>query len=202
MFKIIGADNKEYGPVSLDQLKQWIAEGRLNAQSKVLPEGSLDWKTVAEVPDLATALPASPTIAIGSPGNSFAVDDVSKKVATPAICLMVVAGLAILLAIVNAVMIAAGVNMFPQTSNGPTPPEMIQKFQKIGGVVGIIIALAVYGTIFLGALRMKGLRSYGLAMTACILALLPCSLCCVIGLPIGIWGLVVLNKPEVKAAFR
>jgi len=57
MYKIIGADGKEYGPITLEQLKQWIAEGRLNLQSKVLPDGSTDWKTVAEIPELAAVVP-------------------------------------------------------------------------------------------------------------------------------------------------
>jgi hypothetical protein len=31
----------------------------------------------------------------------------------------------------------------------------------------------------------------------------PCiSPCCLVGLPIGIWALVVLNKPEVKSSFH
>jgi hypothetical protein len=51
-------------------------------------------------------------------------------------------------------------------------------------------------------MKMKKLERYGLAMTASILAMLPCSLCCVLGLPIGIWALVVLMKPEVKSAFH
>ncbi len=66
MYKIIGADGKEYGPVSVQQMQQWLAEGRLNQQSKVLPEGQEDWKTVAEIPELAnaptgTAMPRLPS---------------------------------------------------------------------------------------------------------------------------------------------
>jgi uncharacterized membrane protein len=53
MYKIIGADGKEYGPVNTELLRQWIAEGRLNAQSRVQPEGSPDWKTVGELPEFA-----------------------------------------------------------------------------------------------------------------------------------------------------
>ncbi len=52
-FKIIGADGREYGPVSSEQLKQWIAEGRANAQTRVLPEGALDWTLLASLPDFA-----------------------------------------------------------------------------------------------------------------------------------------------------
>lgn len=54
-----------------------------------------------------------------------------------------------------------------------------------------------------GAIRMLSLRSHGLAMVSCILAMVPClSPCCVLGLPVGIWAAVVLNRAEVKAAFE
>ena len=33
MYRIIGGDGREYGPISLDQMRQWIAEGRVNAQT-------------------------------------------------------------------------------------------------------------------------------------------------------------------------
>ena len=33
MYKIIGANQTEYGPVSAEQIRQWIAEGRVNAQT-------------------------------------------------------------------------------------------------------------------------------------------------------------------------
>jgi hypothetical protein len=40
-------------------------------------------------------------------------------------------------------------------------------------------------------------------LAAAIVALIPCfSPCCLIGLPIGIWALVVLSKPEVKSQFE
>ncbi len=44
MYKIIGADGQEYGPITSEQLRQWIAEGRANAQTKVLVEGATEWK--------------------------------------------------------------------------------------------------------------------------------------------------------------
>ena len=49
--RIIGADGKEYGPVSADQVKQWIAAGRANGQSKVKREGTADWRPLAEFPE-------------------------------------------------------------------------------------------------------------------------------------------------------
>jgi hypothetical protein len=71
------------------------------------------------------------------------------------------------------------------------------------GVVNVIVGLVCSILVILGAIRMKNLQSYGLAMTSAILALIPCtSPCCILGVPFGIWALVVLSKPEVKAAFR
>jgi hypothetical protein len=60
MYKIIGADQREYGPIGLDQIRQWISEGRINGQTKVQAEGSTDWKSAADVPELAALLPARP----------------------------------------------------------------------------------------------------------------------------------------------
>ena len=53
MYKIIGADGKEYGPVSAELVRQWLSEGRVNAQTRVLPEGAAEWKTVGELPEFA-----------------------------------------------------------------------------------------------------------------------------------------------------
>jgi hypothetical protein len=81
----------------------------------------------------------------------------------------------------------------------------MQFMQFLGpiGIVVAIISLVIGVVIILGGLKMKQLQSYGLAMTSAILAMIPClSPCCLIGLPIGIWAIVVLNNAEVRAAFR
>ena len=60
MYKIIGGDDHEYGPVSAEQLRQWIAEGRANAQTRVQSEGSTEWKTLRELPEFAGAFAGAP----------------------------------------------------------------------------------------------------------------------------------------------
>ena len=64
MYKIIGTDQKEYGPVSSDQIQQWIASGRANAQTKAQADGG-EWKNLGDFPEFAAAFtsrvpPASP----------------------------------------------------------------------------------------------------------------------------------------------
>lgn len=55
MYRIIGVDGKEYGPVTAAQLRQWLADGRLNAGTMVRAEGSNDWRPLAQFPELAGA---------------------------------------------------------------------------------------------------------------------------------------------------
>jgi len=38
-------------------------------------------------------------------------------------------------------------------------------------------------------------------MAGSIVAMVPCNICCLLGLPFGIWALVVIVRPEVKDAF-
>jgi hypothetical protein len=72
MFKLLGSDEKEYGPVSADQIRQWIAQGRANAQTKLQAAGSTDWKPLAEFPDFADALRAAASPAGRRPSGAGA----------------------------------------------------------------------------------------------------------------------------------
>ena len=56
MYRIIGGDQKEYGPVTAEQLRQWITEGRLSGQSLVQAEGDGEWKPLSTFPEFADAL--------------------------------------------------------------------------------------------------------------------------------------------------
>lgn len=203
MYKIIGADSKEYGPISADQLKQWIAEGRANQQTRVLPEGAAEWKSLAEIPELAVALPITPPTA-PSPVTAATPRGVSAadQVRGPAVGLIVTAVLGFLVQAAALVMNVLGVSLGALQRQG-TPDAWVSMFSGTLGVVGGILGLAVSAIILYGALKMKKLENHGWAITASILALAPCiSPCCLIGLPIGIWALVVLAKPEVKSAFH
>ena len=71
MYKIIGADGKEYGSITIEKLKQWITENRVNRQTSVKSDGDMDWKPLDFLPELAGAFtppPISP--ALPAPANS------------------------------------------------------------------------------------------------------------------------------------
>ena len=65
MYKIIGADGRHYGPVSAEQLRQWIAEGRANAQTRAQVEGSGEEKTLGEFAEFADLF-AGPPVGLGT----------------------------------------------------------------------------------------------------------------------------------------
>ena len=116
----------------------------------------------------------------------------------PGIGLMVVGGLAILYALAS-----VPLNMF-QFANNPQLQETLPKAAQfaIAAIVAVIYVI-VGVVILLGGMKMRGLQGYGLAMAGAILAMIPCcdGPCCLLGLPLGIWALVVLMDQQVKQAF-
>jgi prepilin-type processing-associated H-X9-DG protein len=70
MFRIIGGDGQEYGPVTWQEIRAWMAQGRLDAQSRIKPEGSTEWRQLGEMPefrDLPTGAPVPPPIPVAAP---------------------------------------------------------------------------------------------------------------------------------------
>jgi len=72
MYKILGGDGNEYGPVSADTLRQWVREGRANALTQVKVDGAAHWQPLSAFPELtgtpAAATDAPPTIGAFSAG--------------------------------------------------------------------------------------------------------------------------------------
>ena len=68
MYKIIGADGQQYGPVSSDQLRRWMAENRVRAETLVQAEGTVDWKPLSSFAEFADTrfTPPAMTPPVGS----------------------------------------------------------------------------------------------------------------------------------------
>jgi len=206
MYKILGGDGKEYGPVSAETLAQWIKEGRANAQTQVQVEGGSGWTALGLLPEFASAFgspspagstPAAAQPPAGAPGNA------SQLIAGPAIGLIVTAALGAVAQLLGLLSRVLGFGMSGlNAQNREALPEWFIAMSGSVGIAANIIGMLMAVVVFMGALKMKNLQNYGFAMTAAIVAMVPCvSPCCWIGLPIGLWALIVLNKPEVKSAF-
>lgn len=134
----------------------------------------------------------------GPPGGQ---PPVGAKLMAPAIGLLLTGVLGMLMTIVSIVMA-----MGPPPPIDPNAPPFLQEFQKgANGPQAVAIqSFFVLVNVFIiagGALMlMRKIRGVGLA--ASVVAMLNVgNCCCVLGIPIGIWSLVILLQPDVKAAF-
>jgi len=67
MYKVLGNDGNEYGPVSAEQVRQWIAENRVEKKTPVFPEGGKDWVFLESLPEFAAAFGPPPLLATVKP---------------------------------------------------------------------------------------------------------------------------------------
>jgi hypothetical protein len=119
----------------------------------------------------------------------------------PAIGLIITAIIGILYQLVSVVLnlLGTGFGAVSAASDGGVGGL----FSGVIGLVFNVIWLLMGGLVIFGAIKMKKLEGYGLAMAASVIAAIPCtSPCCFLGLPLGIWAIVVLMNQDVKNAFR
>lgn len=213
---IIGGDQKEYGPITTDDVRRWLAEGRLNAQSLVKAESDAEFRPLSVFPEFAAALaagsvppPLAAAVTDADAGRAAAL----QLVKSPAIALKVTAILNIVLSAwsaVRALVFPVKMEQFNsalQQLNNPQLEQLFQKWMHLAygplGIVNSLFGLALSVLILIGAARMQSLRSYEFAFTAAILAMIPClTPCCLIGLPFGIWAVVALSRAGVKSQFH
>ena len=155
--------------------------------------------------------PSGPGNPYGSPSYSAAPmgvgpaglrERVQAKVIAPGVALIVVGVLGMLMTLISLVL------AFQEPPPiDPETPEWIAEIRRgsygLGAAMIQMIFLVANGLIITGGIMMTRFSSWGLALTASILAMLNFgNCCCLLGLPIGIWATVVLSSEDVKAAFR
>jgi prepilin-type processing-associated H-X9-DG protein len=66
-YTIIGSDQKQYSLVTEDNIRRWIAEGRLNEQSLIKTDGEAEFRPLPDFPEFADALAAKAASTIAPP---------------------------------------------------------------------------------------------------------------------------------------
>ena len=134
-----------------------------------------------------------------------------QKVNGPAVGLLICGWLGVVFALINlgaSILLPVLIMNAPVAGNANRPGQALNQQDEaivnaVGSAVGGVIGMGTSILIILGANRLKVLENHSLAMTAAIVAMIPCfSPCCLIGLPFGIMALQALNDPEVRAAFQ
>ena len=212
------------------RVKLRIPEHMLGKEVKC-PKCQSSFTAAAEQPEISESIVAEPTWALGHRASQVQEQDEGESdeetsyeeerprqrrrrrsqtfqeaeaaVAAPAACLMFLGGLNIVLLILTMVLRIMNVGLLPTGARGPGGPGAKSEMaaDNMGGAYvtafGILLSLGV----IVAGIKMKRVENYGLAIAASVFVMLPCCNCCLIGLPLGIWSLVVLNRPEVKVAF-
>ena len=132
------------------------------------------------------------------------IEAVHSKVQGPAMGLLATAVLGFLAMLGNLAWSGFSAATTASNLSGADPDIIVSAIGSyVGGACFSCFALIIGGVILFGALKMKNLQSYNLALAASVLAAIPClSPCCLIGLPVGIWSIVTLMDEDVKAAFQ
>ncbi len=118
-------------------------------------------------------------------------EEVQLMVQGPAVTL-IVSAVAGLLSWVAALIVF----FLPHTSY-PDPPQIA----VAACVFMLMTSLGLTMLILAGAVQLRRFRDYGLVFGAMLLAMLPWSAACLLGIPAGAWGLWTLSRPDVRAAF-
>lgn len=216
MYRVKGADQKEYGPISAEQVGQWIQENRLNRFSLAERDGEPGWKPLDQFPEFAGAFgpaTAAAPLAAGWTGVPSDPQAVARQLKAPALLLIFFAVAGIVFSVSGLFLktfwmdtMIRGIEQMnlPIDANARAQLEAARDAGVgVMDVVQVIFGAAMNVVMLLGALKLMKVQSWGFALAAAILVMLPCgSCCCCLGIPLGIWIIVLLNKPEVKAAFR
>jgi hypothetical protein len=145
---------------------------------------------------------AYPPAPAGPPGLDE--QQARSKLMVPGIAIAILASILILVFILDLVMAATG-NFGSTGRSSPLSSSGMDAFTGPAFLIGVcIFAMLMNGFVLFSMIQMLRLRTWGLALAGCIVTIIPLSssACCLLTMPFAIWAIVVLVKPEVKAAFR
>ena len=211
MYKILGGDGKQYGPVSAEKLLEWVREGRANAQTMVMAEGTTAWVPLGSVPELTPAAAYMPLESGSYPAAVTPTDERegALRLAVPAGWALTIIGILGVLMCIGLIIFFAirGVENSSMLNmlNKQDVTEAERIGQRIGFFTTLVVGIAWAGFIAFAGGKLRRLESWGLVLTAGIMCVLPCcgtqAPLCFLSAPVGIWVIVVICLNKVKPTF-
>lgn len=151
-------------------------------------------------------------------GGDRLIEEAKRRTYLPAIFLIITGGISLCMTIYGFIALPSfDKNMEAQIKlieDNPGIPADQKKMQVdmmrsiADGIKPFMLPLYVVGTAVglltvFGGIKMMNLQGRGLVIAGSILSMIPItSGCCCLGLPFGIWALVVLNNPVVRDGYR
>jgi len=145
--------------------------------------------------------PYAAPLASGTGAHRIGRAEALSKTKFCAIFLFVITGFSVVHHLFVGISTLVAVVADPAAMNGPQGDA--QMVQVVAGLAAGTIGIVMDVLVILGAYSLMNLKKYSMAMTGAIIACIPCcGPCLVLGIPFGIWALVLLNSPEIKPHFE
>lgn len=144
-----------------------------------------------------------PTGHYGGPGNHG--NHAAEKLKLPAIALLIIGGIGLLGSAGYVAVNTFGLFLNPNVLKPPANQAEAVGFWigAIGVYVYFFLHIISQILVMIGGNCMLKQKSYRWAMVGAVLAVVPLlSPCCILGMPFGIWALVVLSDSQVSQSFR
>ncbi len=155
----------------------------------------------ADAVGAATRPPDRRMVRTANPASTSPIEQAQRQVKGPATALLVAGLISVLTT--PMVVLMWNTEVVPQSGVErqavQTGAELVLPI--VAFLAELLGSIALSTLMIVAAVKMKRLEAYGLAIAASILAIILLTPLCLIGLPIGIWALVVLSGREVRAAF-
>lgn len=146
MFTIIGGDGREYGPVTVEQIRAWMAAGRANLDTQARLEGSDEWHRLGDYPEFSGPVAPPPLMTATAAPATGELAGRLERLGAWAIDLV----LSIIVALPGLMMLGVSVIRQAVASGGQLPPDVLT--HAMGGAVVLTIgglALIVVQTVLL-----------------------------------------------------
>lgn len=144
MYKIMGADQKEYGPVSSESVREWIAQGRANGQTLAAFEGA-PWKPLSTFPEFADALRSVTPPPLVSPGYT-AQPQRTNTVAVAGLVLSILGLCCLPFSLLGLVLSVVGLIQLRQSPGAYSTNIAIPIAGIVLGVLSLVFTIIAYST--------------------------------------------------------
>lgn len=212
MYRVKGADGNVYGPVPAATIQEWISQNRLDRDSLVSPDGVEAWRKLGEYPEFQAAsqsivVRTSVWVVPQGAGGQAALQELK----TPGLLMVVYGGVSLVTILTSVVADLFRKEGDPLQQLPPETPEFFRRILEMQASIPpwvhwtqALVALVMAACITFGGVKLMQGRSRKWAMTGAILSIFPClgGCCCLLGIPLGIWVLVLIQKPHIREILR
>ena len=157
MFTILGGDGKEYGPVTAEQVRTWMATGRANLDTRAKAVGSDEWRRLGDFAEFGGAAGMPPLVGQSLTTTNPEISVLADR-GTRLLAALVDTAIACVAAIPGAVFLGGEfVQIMLSASRGQQPDVSdIDPARFLLGACALLLGLCILGIIQIVLISTRG----------------------------------------------